>query len=406
MDGRRQTAMTVDPRNAPEQLWAPLNDPAFWAGDPAPHFARLRREAPVLWNPAFGYWALAHHADVMTVSRDAATFCSSQGILATEIGVTYPFPPTTMHTDAPEHSRYRELVQPGFAPRVMRALETRVRTRAAAFADRLAAGTAVDFAEAVAIPFPVAVICDLLGLDHVDDARVLRWSDAAIPGSSPMTQKEIEAAREDQRATLLAATIARRGADGDDLTTALANAEIDGDRLSDDEILMFQNQLLVAGNETTRNMISGGMAALATRPETWARLRAEPALVASAVEEWLRWTTPVISFMRTATRATELGGVPIAAGEPVLMLYASANRDESVFGPTADEFHVDRTPNPHVAFGFGPHFCLGAALARLEGRALLDELLERFATVELAGEVVRTESPAIAGIRALPLLLR
>ena len=169
----------------------------------------------------------------------------------------------------------------------------------------------------MAIPFPVSIIRELLGLDDVDDARVLRWSDAAIPGSSPMTWDEIEAAREDQRATLLAATIAGRGTDGDDLTTALANAEIDGDRLTDDEIVMFQNQLLIAGNETTRNMISGGVAALSTRPEAWARLRTDPALIPSVVEEFLRWTTPVISFMRTATRATELGGVPIAADEPV-----------------------------------------------------------------------------------------
>jgi cytochrome P450 len=409
------SAVSVDPRNAPEELWAPLNDPAFWAGDPHPHFARLRREAPILWNPVFGYFALARHADVITVSRDPATFCSAQGILAMEIGVTYPFPPTMMHTDPPEHTRYRKLVQPGFAPRVMRALETRVRARAAEFVERLPAGTPVDFTAAVAVPFPVAIIRELLGLDHVDDARVLRWSDAAIPGSSPMTYEEIEAAREDQRTTLLAATLARRGTDGDDLTTALANAEIDGDRLSDDEIVMFQNQLLVAGNETTRNMISGGMWALATHPAEWERLRRErtlaaatrePSLAAATIEEWLRWTTPVISFLRTATRDTELSGVPIAAGEPVLMLYASANRDEVVFGPTAAEFMIDRNPNPHVAFGFGPHFCLGAALARLEGRALLEALLARFSTIEPAGPLVRTESSVIAGIRSMPLVLR
>lgn len=400
------TAPPIDPRDAPEALWAPLDDPAFWAGDPAPHFARLRREAPVVWNPRSRYWVLARHADVMTVSRDPATFCSAKGILTTEIGVPYSSPPTMMHTDPPEHSRYRTLVQPGFAPRVMRALEERIRTRAAAFTDRLEAGVDVDFAAAVAIPFPVAVIRELLGLDHVDDARVLRWSDAMIPGVAAMTREEIEAAHEDQRTTLRAATIARRGADGDDLTTALANAEIDGDRLSDDEIVMFQNQLLVAGNETTRNMIAGGMAALATRPEAWARLRDESALATTTVEEWLRWTSPVTSFLRTATRDTELGGVAIAAGEPVLMVYASANRDETVFGPTADEFHVDRAPNPHVAFGFGPHFCLGAALARLEGRALLEALLARFAAVELAGDVVRTESSVVAGIRSLPLRFR
>jgi cytochrome P450 len=391
---------------APEELWAPLNDPTFWAGDPHPHFARLRREAPLVWNPVFGYWAASRHADVMTVSRDPAMWCSSKGILAMEIGVTYPFPPTMMHTDPPEHSRYRKLVQPGFAPRVMRALETRVRARAAAFVDRIPRGVAVDFTERVAVPFPVSIIRELLGLDDVDDARVLRWSDAAIPGSSPMTMEEIDAAREDQRATLLAATLARRGTDGDDLTTALANAVVDGDRLTADEILMFQNQLLIAGNETTRNMISGGMQAFATYPVEWSRLRREPTLASAAIEEWLRWTTPVISFLRTATRDTELGGVGIAAGEPVLMLYASANRDEAVFGPTADRFRIDRAPNPHVAFGFGPHFCLGAALARLEGRALLDELLGRFTTIEPAGDVVRTESSVIAGIRSLPVLLR
>lgn len=404
----------IDPRSAPEELWAPLNDPTFWGGDPFPHFARLRREAPLIWNPVFGYWAASRHADVMTVSRDPATYCSGQGILAMEIGVTYPFPPTMMHTDPPEHSRYRKLVQPGFAPRVMRALETRVRARAAVFVDRVVAGVPIDFTAAVAVPFPVSIIRELLGLDDVEDERVLRWSDAAIPGSSPMTMEEIEAAREDQRATLLAATLARRGTDGDDLTTALANAVVDGDRLTDDEILMFQNQLLIAGNETTRNMISGGMYALATHPAEWSRLREstvagatrESTLVSTTIEEWLRWTTPVISFLRTATRPTELGGVAIAAGEPVLMLYASANRDEAVFGPTADQFRIDRTPNPHVAFGFGPHFCLGAALARLEGRALLEELLARFTTIEPAGDVVRTESSVIAGIRSLPLVLR
>ncbi len=390
-------------RDAPEALWGPLDDPEFWAGDPHPHLARLRREAPVAWNSARGYWALSRHAEVMAVSRDADSFCSARGILTMEIGVTYPFPPTMMHTDAPDHTRYRKLVQPGFSPRLMRALETRVRARAEALVAGLAAGVPVDFTAAVAVPFPIAIIGELLGLDDVDDARVLRWSEAAIPGASELSMDELAAAQEDQRATLLALTLARRGSSGDDLTTALANAVVDGDRLSDDEILMFQNQLIVAGNETTRNMISGGMSALANEPEQWRRLRREPALAPATIEEWLRWTTPVISFMRTATRPTELGGVAIAAGEPVLMLYASANRDEAVFGPTADRFLIDRTPNPHVAFGFGPHFCLGATLARLEGRILLETLLARFTTVEPAGDVLRTGSSVIAGIRALPL---
>ncbi len=180
---------------------------------------------------------------------------------------------------------------------------------------------------------------------------------------------------------------------------------LDADRLSEAELAMFLIQLLVAGNETTRNLISAGLAALAAHPEQWAALRADPGLIPNAVEELLRWTTPVISFMRTATADTTVRGQAIAGGDPVLLLYASANRDEEVFGPDADRLRVDRHPNPHVSFGFGPHFCLGAALARLEGRALCSaELLQRFASVAPAGPVERTASPVIAGVRRAPLV--
>ena len=166
---------------------------------------------------------------------------------------------------------------------------------------------------------------------------------------------------------------------------------------------MFQNQLLVAGNETTRNTMSAGIWELANRPEQWARLRADAALVPTAVEEFLRWATAVVAFMRTATRDTELGGVQVSTGDPVLMLYASANRDEQVFGPTAEQFDVGRDPNPHVAFGFGHHFCLGAALARLEIAVLLEELRTRFGAIEPAGEIVRTPSSIIAGVVSTPV---
>jgi cytochrome P450 len=167
---------------------------------------------------------------------------------------------------------------------------------------------------------------------------------------------------------------------------------------------MFLNQLLVAGNETTRNTISGGLVELSQRPDQWARLREDPTLVPTAVEEILRWTTVVISFMRTATRDTEVGGQAVDAGDPVLMLYASANRDEAEFGPTADKFDVTRHPNHHLAFGFGAHFCIGAALARLEIRILLEELLGRFAAIEPAGEVNRSPSDIIAGVTSAPLV--
>jgi cytochrome P450 len=200
----------------------------------------------------------------------------------------------------------------------------------------------------------------------------------------------------------------RRESPADDLVSVLANVgsdpELEGDQLSEAELAMFLIQLLVAGNETTRNLLSGGLVALAERPDQWAALRSDPALVPSAVEELLRWTTPVISFMRTATAPTTVRGVAVAEGDPMLLVYASANRDEEVFGPDADRVRIDRHPNPHVAFGFGPHFCLGAALARLEARVVLSELLERFESLRLDGPVERTASAVIAGVRHAPLV--
>jgi cytochrome P450 len=186
----------------------------------------------------------------------------------------------------------------------------------------------------------------------------------------------------------------------------LANVEADGDRLDDGELAMFLVQLLVAGNETTRNALSGGLVAFSENPEQWARLRGEPHLVDPAVDEVLRWTTPVVYFMRTTTRPVTLDGQSIPAGAPVVLHYMSANRDEAEFGPTADRFDIARDPNHHLSFGSGPHFCLGAALARIELRAMLDALTERFAAVEPAGRVERSMSLVIAGVRSAPLVLR
>ena len=207
----------------------------------------------------------------------------------------------------------------------------------------------------------------------------------------------------DMVAYLLDATKQRRSNPRDDVLSELATVTVDGDNLSDDELAMFLVQLLVAGNETTRNMLSAGLVALADAPAQWKRLVDDRGLVRPAVEEMLRYTTPVISFMRTATRDTVLGGQPITQGEPVLLLFASADRDEAIFGPDADALDVGRDPNPHLAFGFANHFCLGAALARLEGRVVLEELLARFSSVERAGEVELSPSSVIAGVRRAEL---
>jgi cytochrome P450 len=398
----------MDRPTAPE-LTDPLVDEAFYADDPFPHYARLRAEAPVVWHqPAegAGWWVVSTQPEVLEVSRDPERFCSGQGILTMEIGIEYPSPPTMMHTDPPVHTRYRKLVQPGFSPGRIRALEAPLRVLVRRLLDELPTGEPVDIVPTLAEPYPVHVIADLLGIPDEDRDRFVLWSDATIPGASNLSFEECMELMGEMQGYLMDAGRSRRGGDGTDLISVLANVEIDGETLSDDELLMFFNQLLVAGNETTRNMISGGLWALANEPEQLAKLVADRDLIPSCVEEWLRWTTPVVAFMRTATRDTELRGVAIAAGDPVLLLYAAANRDEDVFGPDADELHVDRTDNHQVALGFGPHFCIGAALARLEGRILLEELLDRWHRIEPAGEVVRTGSAIIAGLKQAPVTLR
>jgi cytochrome P450 len=386
-----------------EHLTAALTDPALYAGDPFPLYERLRREAPVAWHAGAGFWAVATQPEVLQVGADPRRFCSGKGILVQEIGLSYDSPPTMMHTDPPAHTRYRRLVQPGFKPTVVRALEASVRSQAAALVDALPAGSPVDVVPTLSVPFPLQVICRLLGVDADQWPRFYEWSEAAIPGATDWPPERIEALQLEMWSYLVGVATERRADPRDDLISAIATAAPDGDRLTDDELAMFLVQLLVAGNETTRNLLSGGLAALAERPDEWARLRADRSLLPNAVEELLRWTTPVISFLRTATTDTELGGQAIAAGEPVLLLYASANRDEAIFGPDADRLDVARDPNPHVAFGFGPHFCLGAALARLETRVVLEQLLDRFAALEPAGALQRAASPVIAGVTAAPI---
>ena len=250
---------------------------------------------------------------------------------------------------------------------------------------------------------PLLLIADVLGVPEVDLDRFFEWSEAAIPGVSDLEPAEQQRLIGDCWAYLLERCNERRIAPSDDLVSVLVHTELDGRRLTDDELVMFLNQLLIAGNETTRNAISGGLAAFCDHPGEWDRLERDRSLVPSAVEEILRWTTPVISFLRTATRDVVLAGTPIAAGDPVLMLYQSANRDESEFGPDADRFDVGRRPNHHLAFGFGAHFCIGAALARMEIATLVDALLDRGLRPVARGPVERTASPVIAGLRTAPM---
>jgi cytochrome P450 len=397
---------------------ARLLDPSLYSGgDPFELYGALRRTAPVCWvdREGGGFWAVTTHPEVSAIGADPVGFCSTKGILTDEIGTTYNDPPTMMHTDPPRHTRYRRLVQPGFKPSMVRLMEDGVTAKARALISPIQGGEAFDVVEALSIPFPLQVICELLGVDGSQWPRFFEWSEAVIPGESERSEEERATLQAEMWAYLVGVAEERRKSPAEDLVSVLATVGSDpengvdrpgpgDDRLSEAELAMFLIQLLVAGNETTRNLLSAGLVALAERPDQWAALRSDRSLVPLAVEELLRWTTPVISFMRTATAPTTIRGQDVSEGDPVLLVYASANRDEEVFGVDADQLRVDRHPNPHVAFGFGPHFCLGAALARLEGRVVLTELLDRFESLRLAGPVERTASPVIAGVRHASLV--
>lgn len=390
-----------------EPLTEQLADEAFPHDDPFPLYAALRAAGPLVWNATGGYWVAARHAEVTAVGADATRFCSGRGILTFEIGVDYPSPPTMMHTDPPAHTRYRSLVQPAFGRRVVRALEPTIRAAATRLVTQVRTDEPIDIVADLAAILPVQVIGMILGIPEAEWDRVWAWSEASIPGTETWSDAERRnALRAEMTAELAALVASARVNPRNDVISQLVHEDLDGDRLSDDELAMFLNQLLVAGNETTRNAISGGLVAFSEHPEQWPRLVDDRSLVDTATDEMLRWTTPVIAFMRTATVDATVGGVAVAAGDPILMLYASANRDELEFGPDADTFRIDRSPNHHVAFGFGPHFCLGAALARLEITATLDALADAGVTrIEPAGDVQRSRSTIIAGVTHAPLTL-
>jgi cytochrome P450 len=385
----------------PDVTWL-LVDDDFYVGDIRTPLARLRREAPVAWDEERGYWALSRHADVLRVSKDPVTFCSRRGVLYNLLRDDDPETPGSLLTaDPPLHTEYRRILQPAFAPSRMRALEPHLRAWVHRLLDDLTPGEPVDFVAAVSVPFPLIVLAELMGVPADDWPRYHRWVDAAVAGSSFRDRPaHLQAALDDMNSFLLGcANDARQAPPGDGVVSLLAHHQLDGRPLRDAEMMMFLTQLFIAGNETTRNLISAGLVALAEHPDQWQRLVRDRSLVPSAVEEMLRWTNPVPSFFRTATADVEIRGQQVRAGERVLMSYAAADFDEEEFGPTADRFDIGRTPNHHLAFGFGTHFCLGAALARLEARILFEELLERFTRVEPAGPVRRSPSHLIAGVR-------
>jgi cytochrome P450 len=391
------------------EAFAP-DDPAFFLGDPHAAFRRLRREDPLPWYPGSGgAWCVLKHADIMTVSRDPQRFTSTRGV---QIGLSDSnarppgVPPTILEMDPPEHNQHRKLVIRAFTPGATAHQETMIRAIARECLDAIEPGSVTDLVEALAVPLPMYVIAEMLGVPRSDRPQFKRWSDSLIEAGGGKRTPETDAMLGEMLRYFAGVLAERRRAPKDDLVSTLARAEIEGEELTDPAILMFCITLLAAGNETTRNLISGGSLLLARNPDQRARLLAEHSLLPNAIEEMLRWWTPVQSFIRTATGDTELRGKRIAAGDVLLLLYASANRDEEVWGEDADRFDVgrDHARKRHLAFGFGEHLCLGAPLARMEARVLFEELLARFPAFELAGEPELLHSRLMHGVEHLPVL--
>ena len=380
-------------------------------------FRRLRAEAPVYWNAGTdefpGFWSVTKYADLIAVSREPTTFISSRGI-SMAVDPVNPTPAAgagkmLITIDPPQHVRLRRLVNKGFTPRMVAQLEPEVRAISGRIIDAVAPRGECDFVTDIAAQLPLAVICTMLGVPDEDRDLMFTLTNRVLGADDPEYQTAVGDAREtanqglrDMFGHFIRLVGERRAARRDDLVSVLTGAEIDGESLTDEEILYFCYLLILAGNETTRNAISGGMLALCEYPDQRARLAADPVLLPVAIEEILRWTSPVMHMARIATRDVELGGQRIQKGEKLLLWYPSANRDEAVF-PDGDRFDVGRTPNDHIAFGIGEHFCLGAGLARLELRVIFEALGRRLPDIALAGPVERLRSSFIGGIKHMPV---
>jgi cytochrome P450 len=377
-------------------------------GIPYDAFRTLRERAPVAWHPykdGPGFLALTGYDEVYAVSRDSVTWSSE----ATGVNFDAPGPDDFVDVrgvmmlmmDPPRHTALRALVSKGFTPRQVAKLNERITDMARDVVDSVIERGECDFVTDVAGALPSYVIAELLGIPLEDGHRLYELTEIMNTGGLG-DPRATEAAVE--MMTYSTELMARKRADpGDDIATSLLQAEVDGRRLTDLDFNTFFMLLINAGGDTTRNLVAGGMCVLMDHPEERAKLEADPTLLPTAVEELLRYVSPVIAFLRTAAKDTELRGVPVQKGDRVAMFYPSANRDEAHFADP-DRFDVTRKPNPHIAFGGGGmHFCLGANLARVEAAALVPEVLSRMKNLELAGPVERMPSTLINGIHSMPV---
>ena len=400
-------------QTAPDVSPVDLSDSrSFVPGVPHAWLAYLRRHDPVHWQEepgGPGYWAVTKYNDCVTVNREYERFSSAaKGTMPFEIGEDEVAQQSLMmlNMDPPLHTRYRRLVNKGFTPRMVRDIEQSIHRSADSIIDQVSEMGRADFVTDLSAELPLQVIAEVLGVPAEDRHRMFDWSNQMVGSEDPEYQLQAEMAM--TAAMELYAYAAelfgqKRIDPHADLMSVLTTVEVEGESLSSLELELFFLLLTVAGNETTRNLMSGAMHAFFQYPEQWDRLRNDRSLLPRAVEEMLRFVTPVMNFRRTAMCDTELSGTPIRQGDKIVFFHASGNRDEEIF-ENPDLFDVGRDPNPHIAFGGGgPHFCLGANLARMEIRVMFEHLLDRLPDIQQAGDVQRLQSRFINGVKHLPV---
>jgi cholest-4-en-3-one 26-monooxygenase len=395
-----------------------LIDPERFARDGYPHetWTRLRAEEPVAYFAPDGFepfWAITKHADILEISKQPLRFSSAKGITLMPAGAVMPPSEMVVMLDPPRHGPMRRVANARFTPRAVRQRRADIERIAVEILDDATLGPdasgELDFVERIAAPFPLGVIAWILGVPSDDWELLFRWTNEVIGKDDPEYRREGESpgatsrrARGELHAYFQHLIEQRRQDPQDDLVSELVRGEIDGAPLTEEQLVSYCELLVEAGNETTRNAISGGLLALGEHRGEWEKLRDRPELLPDAVEEILRWASPISHFTRTATEDCEVRGVEVRAGDQLALYFASANRDEEVFeDPFA--FRVDRRPNPHLAFGFGEHFCMGAHVARVELETIFRHLLTRLESFEVVGTVDRLRSIINGSIKHLPL---
>ena len=380
-----------------------IQDPEFWQRGPDHALAELRRGCPVAQLPEAGFWTIAGHGDIVEISKDPATYTSSKGVLIGDLKRTVSGAESILYVDPPRHVAMRRIVNRGFTARRVAQLTPILEHIVADVLDAIDPSVEIDAVDAISAPVPILMIAHMLGVPAEDLPTFRIWSDAiAIAATDPTDPRAMAAidffvyfnAKLDARMT-------ETEPPEDLLTAILADAE-----LTRAEQLGFCMSLLVAGNETTRHLISGGLVALAQHPEQREALAEDESAIPTAVEEMLRWITPIVAMARTTTCPVNLSGTDVDADSYLVMLYAAANRDDTVFGADADQFDATRSPNPHLAFGIGEHFCLGAQLARLEAKIVFTEVLKRWPNYQVLEGVQMGASTLLRETVNLPILLQ